>query len=85
MKDKFKHQAKVLKDARIKAQLSQADVAKLFKVHPQFISNIERGANGIPDLYWNQLSKLIGPNGKNKLFQAFVKDLEDVFLSVIKD
>lgn len=37
-----------LKECRVKKGLTQAQLAKKLKIHTQFVSNIERGACGVP-------------------------------------
>lgn len=72
-----KNIARVLREARIEAGLSQFDLAKgLMYETPQFISNIERGLAPIPTDKLIQVCRILGKR-LQVFIDAFKEDYED--------
>lgn len=75
-KKRFADIARVLKDARRKANLSQYEVAeRLGYGSAQFISNWERGLAAPPLMVLSRIAKMYNVNGED-LFQLILKDTE---------
>ena len=51
---------KKVKEIRLKKDMSQGDVAKLLKVHPSYISGIERGTRNMALKNIERLAKALG-------------------------
>lgn len=49
MRKQFKYLGRAVKEIRTRQNLTQTEIAAKFKVHAQYISNCERGLNGLPD------------------------------------
>jgi transcriptional regulator with XRE-family HTH domain len=52
----------IVKEARLKKGLTQQDMADHLKVHFTAISRIERGLNGIPPEWYEDIAELLGLN-----------------------
>ncbi|RTL05210.1 XRE family transcriptional regulator [Candidatus Dependentiae bacterium] len=71
---KFKNQAKLIKSVRLKAGLSQSQMAKLLGYKSgQFISNMERGICGLPP---ESHKKIRGLVSKQALLSAVIQDVK---------
>ena len=76
--------SQLLQRARIKENLSQAEVAKyLGYTSPQFISNMERGLSDLPVDKINPLCKLLGIS-KDEVIKAMLVDLRADYKREIK-
>jgi transcriptional regulator with XRE-family HTH domain len=50
----------MLKETREIENITQAELAKVLNVHPQYISNMERGEAQLPLKYFKKVSKTLG-------------------------
>jgi transcriptional regulator with XRE-family HTH domain len=60
MKNAVKEFGKKVREIRLKKKMSQADVAKIFGVHPTYISGIERGLRNPSLLTMEKIAKAMG-------------------------
>jgi transcriptional regulator with XRE-family HTH domain len=72
MKD-YTHLGKYLKQCREDKPLTQANLSKQLKIHPQYISNWERGQCPPPDASLSDMITLLKIN-KEKLIDAMLRD-----------
>lgn len=77
----FMNQAKVYKTKRLEAKLTQQDLADKLDIHPQIISNWERGVCEIPKARLRTACKILGVD----LDLAFETANLDRQLSLIKE
>lgn len=73
---RFKHQAQIIKVARMNQNLTQQEFAEKLGFENQFISNIERELAGIPAKHWKKVAQMVG---KENLLKALLNDLRDEF------
>ncbi len=59
MNKNYINTAKLIKDARLKLELTQKDISNKFNLHKQNISNIERGIAYPPDKIINKMAKML--------------------------
>ena len=52
--------AKFIRKHRLKANISQSDLGHALGIHGQQISNIERGAVGLPIKHFKHISRALG-------------------------
>lgn len=55
----------LIRSARIRKGLTQAQLAEKLKIHGQSISNIERGISPLPGRHIKALSKILGISRKD--------------------
>lgn len=79
VKAKFTHQGGFLRDERKKAGLTQIELAGKLKVHPQFISNIERELSPIPPERGVEICKIFGATPELILYVA-AKDFRENYI-----
>lgn len=59
MTKRFTNQGKLFREARNKKGLTQIELAGMLDMHPQAISNTERGLSGIPKICLRQAVKVL--------------------------
>jgi len=76
---KFKRAGKYLQTIRERAELTQVEVADKLKLHPQFVSNWERGICMPPRSAFKKLATMLGFTKTNRhiLKGAIFADLND--------
>lgn len=74
---KFNHIAQLVKEARVKGNISQTELSHKLKYrNGQFISNIERGICSIPAKRINDLAKVLDLSPK-QVADAMINDFTD--------
>lgn len=73
MKHDFQNLGLYLKEKRLIANLTQAELSQALKVHVQFVSNWERGLCAPPSHCFNQLIEVLDLN-REELVNVMVTD-----------
>ena len=72
----FNRQAKLFKEARAKAEITQTALAKTLGIKPQYVSQVERGVQGVPLKKWVTVCKILNLNTE-KMARAITNDFGD--------
>jgi transcriptional regulator with XRE-family HTH domain len=71
-----------LRKKRLKAKMTQGQLAKCLKYTPQFIANWERGASNPPALVMSEIAKLLKIS-KSELLTQLVLDSKSYWESIL--